>query len=98
MYDPRVDTVVCATDAGREGELIFRLVYEAAGCTKPVRRLWISSIEECAIRAGLNAMKEGCAYDQLYRVALCRVQADWLVGINALRLFSLLYGQTLNIG
>ncbi len=98
LHDPRVDTVICATDAGREGELIFRLVYKQTGCTKPVKRLWISSLEESAIREGIHTMKDGSAYDLLYEAALCRLHADWLVGINATRLYSLLYGQTLNIG
>ena len=98
MHDPTVDTVVCATDAGREGELIFRLVYEKAGCQKPVKRLWISSLEESAIHEGFRALRDGRDYDNLYRAALCRAQADWLVGINATRLFSVLYHRTLNIG
>ena len=93
-----VDGIVCATDAGREGELIFRLVYAYCGCTKPVQRLWISSMEESAIAQGFQALKDGAAYDNLYQSALCRSQADWLVGINATRLFSVLYGQTLNVG
>ncbi len=93
-----VDEVVCATDAGREGELIFRLVYEKAGCQKPVRRLWISSLEDSAIRDGFAHLRDGSDYDNLYRAALCRAQADWLVGINASRLFSLMYGATLNVG
>ena len=98
MNDNSVDTVICATDAGREGELIFRLVYQQCGCTKPVKRLWISSLEETAIREGFAALRDGSEYDCLYKEALCRAQADWLVGINATRLFSLLYGQTLNVG
>jgi DNA topoisomerase-3 len=93
-----VDGIVCATDAGREGELIFRLVYSYCGCTKPVQRLWISSMEESAIAEGFQNLKDGAAYDNLYQSALCRSQADWLVGINATRLFSVLYGQTLNVG
>lgn len=93
-----VDTVVCATDAGREGELIFRLVYEHCKCKKPIQRLWISSMEEKAVMDGFNNLKEGKEYDKLYQSALCRSQADWLVGINATRLFSVLYGQTLNVG
>ena len=93
-----VDEVVCATDAGREGELIFRMVYEKTGCTKPVKRLWISSLEESTIRAGFQALKPGSAYDALYRAALCRAQADWLVGINGTRLYSRLYGTKLNVG
>ena len=93
-----VDEVVCATDAGREGELIFRMVYEKTGCTKPVKRLWISSLEESAIREGFRALKPGSAYDALYRAALCRARADWLVGINGTRLYSRLYGTKLNVG
>jgi DNA topoisomerase III, bacteria and conjugative plasmid len=98
LHDPRVDTVVCATDAGREGELIFRLVYAKCGCTKPVKRLWISSLEESAIRNGFLSLRDGSDYDLLYQAALCRAKADWLVGINATRLFSILYGQKLNVG
>ena len=93
-----VDEVVCATDAGREGELIFRMVYEKTGCTKPVKRLWISSLEESAIREGFRSLKPGTAYDALYRAALRRAQADWLVGINGTRLYSRLYGTKLNVG
>ena len=98
LHDNRVSSVVCATDAGREGELIFRLVYEQAGCVLPVRRLWISSLEENAILEGFRNLKDGREYDNLYRAALCRERADWLVGMNASRLYSLLYGQTLRIG
>ena len=99
MNDHRVDTVVCATDAGREGELIFRLVYDLCGCTKPVKRLWISSMEESAIRRGFENLLDGSNYDNLYAAALCRAKADWLVGINGTRMFSTLYkGQTLNVG
>ena len=98
MNDDHVGGIVCATDAGREGELIFRLVYEKAGCRKPVRRLWISSMEESAIREGFSNMKNMAAYDNLYQAALCRAQADWLIGMNATRLYSLLYGPTLHIG
>lgn len=93
-----VDEVVCATDAGREGELIFRMAYEKTGCAKPVKRLWISSLEESAIRDGFRSLKPGSAYDALYRAALCRAQADWLVGINGTRLYSRLYGTKLNVG
>ena len=93
-----VDTVICATDAGREGELIFRLVYEYCKCKKPIERLWISSMEESAISEGFRNLKPGAAYENLYQSALCRSQADWLVGINATRLFSTLYNSTLNIG
>ena len=86
------------TDAGREGELIFRLVYEAAGCSKPFSRLWISSMEDVAIREGFVDLRPGADYDPLYQSALCRQKADWLIGINASRLFSVLYHRTLNIG
>ena len=98
MNRPDVDTVVNACDAGREGELIFRLVYEMAGCNKPVERLWISSMEDMAIREGFNDLRPGAEYDSLYQSALCRQKADWLVGINATRLFSVLYHRTLNVG
>ena len=84
MRDSKVDEVICATDAGREGELIFRLVYEQAGCKKPMKRLWISSMEEQAIKDGFASLKDGSCYDSLYQSALCRAKADWLVGINAL--------------
>lgn len=93
-----VASLVCATDAGREGELIFRLVYEQARCQKPVERLWISSMEDSAIREGFTHLRPSADYDSLYRAALCRARADWLVGINATRLFSCLYNHTLNIG
>ena len=99
MRDSRVDSLVCATDAGREGELIFRLVYEAAGCEKPMKRLWISSMEEDAIRKGFDSLLDSGNYDNLYAAALCRQKADWLVGINATRLFTTIYkGKTLNVG
>ena len=99
MNSPGVSTVVAATDAAREGELIFRLVYQQCGCTKPVKRLWISSMEESAIRKGFETMRDASEYDNLYQAALCRQRADWLVGINATRLFSLLcHGKTLNVG
>ena len=93
-----VASLVCATDAGREGELIFRLVYHKAGCRKPFERLWISSMEDSAIREGFENLRSGTEYDALYEAALCRERADWIVGINATRLFSTLYGQTLNVG
>ena len=93
-----VDTVVNACDAGREGELIFRLVYEMAGCKKPVERLWISYMEDMAIREGMSDLRPGAECDSLYQSALCRQKADWLVGINATRLFSVLYHRTLNVG
>lgn len=98
MKDKRVDSVVCATDAGREGELIFRLVYEYAGCNKPMERLWISSMEDAAIREGFAHLRPGSDYNKLYDAAVCRAEADWLIGINATRLFSVLYGVTLNVG
>ena len=93
-----IDTIVNACDAGREGELIFRLVYGMTGCKKPVERLWISSMEDSAIREGFNDLRPGSDYDALYHSALCRQKADWLVGINATRLFSVLYHRTLNVG
>ena len=98
MADKRVDSLVCATDAGREGELIFRLVTEHCGCKKPVQRLWISSMEDSAIREGFQNLKSDSEYDRLYAAALCRARADWIVGINATRLFSVLYRTTLNVG
>lgn len=98
MRDSKVDEVICATDAGREGELIFRLVYEQARCKKPMKRLWISSMEEQAIKDGFASLKDGSCYDSLYQSALCRAKADWLVGINASRLFSVLYNQNLKVG
>ena len=98
MHRPDVDRIVCATDAGREGELIFRLVYQECGCRKPVSRLWISSMEDAAIRAGFANLRPSTEYDALYKAALCRERADWLVGINATRLFSCLHGVTLNVG
>lgn len=93
-----ITEVINACDAGREGELIFRLVYARANCKKPIKRLWISSMEESAIREGFASLKDGSEYVNLYQSALCRLWADWLVGINATRLFSLLYRKTLNIG
>ena len=93
-----VERIVEATDAGREGELIFRLVYLQSGCRKPFDRLWISSMEDAAIREGFAKLQPSTAYDALYQSALCRERADWIVGINATRLFSCLYGKTLNIG
>jgi len=98
MERPDVTELVNACDAGREGELIFRLVYEAAGCSKPFSRLWISSMEDAAIREGFSDLRPGGDYDSLYQSALCRQKADWLIGINASRLFSVLYHRTLNIG
>ena len=95
---PDVDSVTAATDAGREGELIFRFVYQMAGCTKPVKRLWISSMEDAAIREGFANLRPDSDYDALYQSALCHAKADWLVGINATRLFSVLYHKTLTVG
>ena len=95
---PDVTEVVNACDAGREGELIFRNVYELTGCKKPMKRLWISSMEDSAIREGFENLRPGADYDGLHQAALCRAKADWLVGINATRLFSVLYRRTLNIG
>ena len=98
MNRPDVDSIVCATDAGREGELIFRLVYQQAGCKKSFSRLWLSSMEDSAIREGFANLKPSTEYDALYQAALCRERADWMVGINASRLFSCLYGQPLAVG
>ena len=98
MERPDVTELVNACDAGREGELIFRLVYEMAGCQKPFSRLWISSMEDAAIREGFSDLRPGADYDPLYQSALCRQKADWLIGINASRLFSVLYHRTLNVG
>ena len=93
-----VTELCCATDAGREGELIFRLVYHQVGCRKPFRRLWISSMEDSAIREGFQNLKPSSEYDALYNAALCRERADWIIGINASRLYSCLYDSTLNVG
>lgn len=98
LHRSDVSEVVNGCDAGREGELIFRFVYEQTGCTKPFSRLWISSMEDSAIREGFAGRKAGTEYDALYQSALCRARADWLVGINATRLFSVLYHKTLNVG
>ena len=98
MHRSDVSEIVNACDSGREGELIFRFVYEQANCKKPFSRLWISSMEESAIREGFSNLKDGRSYDDLYQSALCRAKADWLVGINATRLFSILYHKTLNVG
>jgi len=93
-----VDCVVNGCDAGREGELIFRLVYEYAKCKKPIKRLWISSMENAAVKMGFDSLKDGAEYDSLYAAASCRERADWLVGISATRLFSVIYGTVLNTG
>ena len=94
MHREDVSEVVNACDAGREGELIFRFVYNTAGCKKPMRRLWISSMEDEAIRDGFSHLKDGRDYDPLFASALCRAKADWIIGINATRLFSCLYNHT----
>lgn len=98
LHRADVETVVNSCDAGREGELIFRLVYEQAGCRKPVSRLWLSSMEDNAIREGFANLKPSTEYDALYQAALCRERADWMVGINCSRLFSCLYGRPLAVG
>ena len=98
MKDKRVTELVCATDAGREGELIFRLVYNKAGCTKPFKRLWISSLEDSAIREGFAHLRDSSEFDKLYEAALCRSKADWIVGINDTRLFTTLYHEKLVVG
>ena len=98
MHRADVSEVINACDAGREGESIFRTVYLLNKCGKPMKRLWISSMEDAAIRKGFETLKDGSAYDNLYASALCRSKADWLVGINATRLFSVLYHRTLNVG
>ena len=98
MHRADVNTVVNSCDAGREGELIFRLVYEQAGCKKPISRLWLSSMEDSAVRAGFANLKPSTEYDALYQAALCRERADWMVGINCSRLFSCLYGRPLAVG
>ena len=98
MKRTEVKEIIAATDSGREGELIFRLVYEKLRCKKPIKRLWISSMEESAIAKGFENLRNGTDYELLYQSALCRAKADWIVGINATRLFSVLYGQTLNVG
>lgn len=98
ITDKQTDRIICATDAGREGELIFRLIYDKAKCAKPVDRLWISSMTDAAIKEGFDALKPSQAYDGLYQSALCRAEADWLVGMNASRAFTLRYGALLSVG
>ena len=98
INDPGTASVICATDAGREGELIFRLIYEEAKCKKPVQRLWISSMTDAAIRDGFASLKDSGEYDGLYRSAKCRSLADWLVGMNASRAFTLRYNTLLSVG
>lgn len=98
MLAKEVERVICATDAGREGELIFGLIYDKAGCKKPVDRLWISSMTDAAIREGFDSLKPGTVYEGLYQSAVCRSQADWLVGMNASRAFTLSYNALLSVG
>ena len=93
-----VTEIICATDADREGECIFRYVYQMIGCRKPVKRLWVSSLEESAIRKAITNMKSMSAYDNLFQAGYARARADWLVGMNGSRLFSVRYGGKLNIG
>jgi DNA topoisomerase-3 len=98
MNDKTVERLVCATDSGREGELIFRYIYESAKCRKPWSRLWISSMTDTAIKNGFAKMKDGREYDKLYASARCRAEADWLVGMNATRAYTLAYGTLLSVG
>ncbi len=98
MRDKEIERIICATDAGREGELIFRWIYEAAGIRKPVERLWISSMTDEAISAGMAALRPSCEYDALYQSALCRAKADWLIGMNLSRVFTLKYDALLSVG
>ena len=98
MNAPETQAIICATDSGREGELIFRYIYKWAGCKKPVKRLWISSLTDYAIAAGIAKMKDGHEYDNLYASARCRAEADWLVGMNATRAFTLSQNELLPMG
>ena len=98
MNDKETGDIICATDSGREGELIFRYIYEQAGCRKPVRRLWISSMTDEAIRAGFDSLRPSADYDALYASARCRADADWLIGMNATRAYTIRYGVLLSIG
>ena len=98
LTSPKIDSVICATDSAREGELIFRYIYQLCGCTKPVERLWISSMTDAAIRKGFEELKPASCYDALYESARCRSVADWLVGMNASRAYSLRYNAHLSIG
>ena len=98
INSPKTDLLICATDSGREGELIFRYIYELAKCNKPFKRLWISSMTDEAIKNGFANLKDGKDYDKLYESAKCRSEADWLVGINASRAFSVMYNTNLSIG
>ena len=98
MHKREIDSLICATDSGREGELIFRYIYEITKCKKPFQRLWISSMTEEAIKEGFRALKDGREYDLLYTSAKCRSEADWLVGMNATRAYTLQYHALLSIG
>lgn len=98
LNSKEIDTVINACDAGREGELIFRLVYEKANCKKPIKRLWISSMEDEAIKVGMNNLSDGSAFENLYHSALARQWADWLIGMNGSRLYSVLYNKTYSVG
>ena len=98
LNSPKISRVVCATDAGREGELIFRYIYDAAQCRKPVSRLWISSLTPDAIRKGFDALRPSADYDSLADAARGRSQADWLVGMNLSRAYSLAYDEVLSVG
>ncbi|MBQ4085052.1 MAG: DNA topoisomerase III, partial [Clostridia bacterium] len=98
MLSADVTDLICATDSGREGELIFRYIYRQAGCKKPVQRLWISSMTDAAIKEGFENLKPSSEYDALYASARCRSEADWLVGMNASRAFTLRYGALLSLG
>ncbi len=98
LNSPKVERIICATDAGREGELIFRYIYEAAGCGKPVSRLWISSLTPDAIRKGLDSLRDGADYDPLADAARGRSRADWLVGMNLSRAYTLAMGDDLSVG
>ena len=98
MNDKEITSIICATDSGREGELIFRYIYEITKCKKPFQRLWISSMTEQAIKEGFATLKDGTAYDLLYHSAKCRSEADWLVGMNATRAYTLRYNVLLSIG
>ncbi len=93
-----VTGIVCATDAGREGELIFRLVYNEAECKKPVERLWISSLEDAVIKSGFASLHKGSDFDDLYKSALCRERADWLIGMNLSRFFTVRNDKVFSIG
>lgn len=98
MNSKEIESLICATDSGREGELIFRYIYQMAGCKKPFQRLWISSMTDEAIRTGFAQLRPGADYDALYESARCRSEADWLVGMNASRAFTLRYDALLSVG